>query len=601
MTERLQSILLAAMLLLLPACLLAEPGRLSARPADRLSTVPHDPAMQEAVAASGIDRIAVLTDGTRETLAGFARISLDRLTGRTSIHGQLPEYTVLSIMFQPDAWEDARIFPLEHPGLGEILGTPEKWVSRRFVVTNAGLGRLEQLAKDFAARERELESARRELNLAEQALALGADDIAMSSLVTPDVPPERLEVLVRDAQARRDAYTRLDALSAEQERTRPLSQAGYRLAERVGMLQGLSSRFYIVPDPEDELGDWIEPSSATPGQLAHPTVAAGLALEVFLHEAFMQGRGTGMREAVEKFSRTVADAPGYPSALKRELKNAWHRHNPMRLAAFAYLAAAIAWGFAVFLESAHAMRGVRWLLLLAFIGHTAAVGMRLYLTGHVPVSNMYESVTFTAWAVTAFALGVEARRGGGTAGFAAALLAFLALMLTSFMPLEEVRIHPLRAVLRSYWLNIHVTVMLLSYGAFALAAFFAAGHLVKSLARRDPIFGKTPVMPAAEMEELAYRLVQVGWPLLTLGIALGAVWANTAWGRFWGWDPKETWAFITWIIYTIYLHTRMVMGWRDRLASTMCVIGFLMVLLTWFGVSYLPWFAGGLHSYASAG
>lgn len=601
MGRLLAPLLLAVGLLLCTASLRAQSGRLSDRPADRLSSVPHDAAMQEAVAASGIDRIAVLTDGTRETLAGFARIWLDRLTGRTSIHGQLPEYTVLSMMFQPEVWEDARIFPLEHPGLGGILGTPEKWVSRKFVVSNPGFQELEQLALEFGQRERQLERARLELNLAEQALALGADDIAMNSLLTPDVPRERLEVLVRDPRARREAYAALNALAAEQDRTRPLSQAGYKLAERIRMIQGLSSRFYIVPDPEDELGNWIEPSSATAEQLAHPTVAAGLAFEVALHEAFQQGRAVGLREAVDKFQRAVEGTPGYPGAVKRDLKNAWHRHNPMRLAAFAYLLAAITWGFAVFLESPRAMRGVRWMLLLAFVGHTGAVGMRLYLTGHMPVSNMYESVTFTAWAATALALWVELRRGSGTAGFAAAVLAFLALMLTSFMPLEEVRIHPLRAVLRSYWLNIHVTVMLLSYGAFALAAFFAGGHLVKSLAGRDPLFGRSPAMPAAEMEELAYRLVQVGWPLLTLGIALGAVWANTAWGRFWGWDPKETWAFITWIIYTIYLHTRMVMGWRDRVASAMCVAGFVMVLLTWFGVSYLPWFAGGLHSYATPG
>src|SRR5690606_14227366 len=99
--------------------------------------------------------------------------------------------------------------------------------------------------------------------------------------------------------------------------------------------------------------------------------------------------------------------------------------------------------------------------------------------------------------------------------------------------------------------------------------------------------------------EFAYRLVQVGWPILTFGVALGAVWADTAWGRYWGWDPKETWAFITWVTYTVYLHTRMVLGWRGRWSAAACLIGFLMVLITWLGVSFIPLFAGGLHTYAS--
>jgi len=107
-------------------------------------------------------------------------------------------------------------------------------------------------------------------------------------------------------------------------------------------------------------------------------------------------------------------------------------------------------------------------------------------------------------------------------------------------------------------------------------------------------------LPDLESLELfAYRCVQVGWPLLTLGVFLGGVWAQTAWGRFWGWDPKETWALITWIVYTGYLHTRMVLGWRGKLSAIASLAGFACVLITWFGVSYLPGLAGGLHSYAS--
>ena len=142
-------------------------------------------------------------------------------------------------------------------------------------------------------------------------------------------------------------------------------------------------------------------------------------------------------------------------------------------------------------------------------------------------------------------------------------------------------------------------MMLISYAAFAIAAFFAGLYLVKHFTGRESLLGGKPLMTMPQTEEFAYRLVQLGWPILTLGVALGAVWADTAWGRFWGWDPKETWAFITWVGYTVYLHTRMVMGWRGKWSAAACLLGFVLVLITWIGVSYIPLFAGGLHSYAS--
>jgi cytochrome c-type biogenesis protein CcsB len=309
-----------------------------------------------------------------------------------------------------------------------------------------------------------------------------------------------------------------------------------------------------------------------------------------------------------------------------------------------------------------------------FVWHTAAVGIRLYLTGHVPVSNMFESITFTSWAMILIAFIYEAYQWAfqkdsrrGLAALGAMTVGFLLLTGASLMPLHETRIHPLRAVLNSYWLNIHVTMMLLSYAAFGIAAFVAIFYLLRSLrddeapkvalysgiggggllglyyflymlapnVPLDSIISLTRVLAFAfggilalaavltlitmgvrwisgqfggasldlislpQTEEFAYRLVQVGWPILTVGITLGAVWADTAWGRYWGWDPKETWAFITWVAYTVYLHTRIVMGWRGRWSAAVCVIGFIMVMITWWGVSYLPWFSGGLHSYAS--
>jgi len=595
----LRSIFALLLLLSLASRANAQMGTLSKDLGSRFSSVPHDPSMQAAIKASGIERVVVLTDGTRETFRGFARVQLDAVTGRTSIHGQMPEYSVLSMIYQPDAWVDARIIPLEHPQLATVLGAKDKWVSPRFVRENKGLTSLSETWESFSRIQAEYTRERDELYAVEQALTLGASDIARNSLAQGMLTRERLDKLIDDPRARSEAEKDLARLKSELDAARPFAEAAVKLVNRVNLFDALPTKLHLVPDPENPDGDWLSPANAPAEKLEYPWVAAGMRLEQAFFDAFASGKGDKLPAAVSEFTKVADAIPGYPSPTKRSVKNMWYRTNPFQVAAWLYLFAAMTFGVATFFESARGLRIMRIFLVVGFITHTAAVLARLYITGHMPVSNMYESVTFVSWAAMMIALVIEFRRGGGVIGFGAATLGFLALIATSFLPLQEVRIHPLRAVLRSYWLNIHVTVMLLSYGAFALAAFFAGCHLVKSFAKRDPLFGKTPLMPAAELEEFAYRLVQVGWPLLTLGIALGAVWAETAWGRYWGWDPKETWAFITWVVYTIYLHTRMVIGWRDRLSSTMCVLGFVMVLLTWFGVSYLPWFAGGLHSYAS--
>ena len=150
-------------------------------------------------------------------------------------------------------------------------------------------------------------------------------------------------------------------------------------------------------------------------------------------------------------------------------------------------------------------------------------------------------------------------------------------------------------MLNSFWLNYHVTALLVSYAAFLLSFVFCLLFFVKEWTgnRADGLLPRKEVF-----DYLNYRAVQVGWPLLTLGIFLGAVWANTAWGSAWSWDPKETWALITWLTYTVFLHLRMNLGWTGRRAIFASMIGFAMVLVTYFGVNYLPYIGGGMHSYA---
>jgi cytochrome c-type biogenesis protein CcsB len=220
---------------------------------------------------------------------------------------------------------------------------------------------------------------------------------------------------------------------------------------------------------------------------------------------------------------------------------------------------------------------------------------RFALGGRMPVSNMFEAVTF---ALTSFALLAVIAEGiirRGWIGISGAFLGWTLMMAVNLMPMNAKKVEPLIAVLDSIWLNYHVTSLLISYSCFLLAFAFSVIQIVKLR------FGnRAGLLPRAEVfEHLAFRSTQVGWPLLTLGIFLGAVWANTAWGSYWSWDPKETWALITFFGYTIYLHMRMIVGWNGEKAAWLNIVGFVLVLITFFGVSYLPGLAGGMHSYAN--
>jgi cytochrome c-type biogenesis protein CcsB len=503
------------------------------------------------------------------------------------------------MIYQGREWLQARFIPVEHPRIRKILSADDKWISPSFVMGNAGFPQLRQEAEAALSVKRRLDEVTRQLNTVEQVMRLPDRRLALSSLATPDFPKEAIERIIANPQERQGMLEERKRLRDQWAEGKAFSEAAIRLVSRVNGLGALHDQFRIVPDPRSLKGDWVMPTNATKPVQPDKYFDAGLAFDRKMAEAFAAGDGAALAPTLEAFLGVVERHEAYPTPRRRDIYNVYHRVNPSKSAAWLYLAGCAAFGVFFFFRTS----GWRWtgtaFLLLGMLLQTGAVGARLYLTGHAPVSNLYESVTFVAWCAMLIATVLELRLRNGVVGLLATGAGFLLLSATGLFPLHDTRLHPLRAVLNSYWLNIHVTMMLLSYGAFTLSAFFAGGYLLKSLLGRESLVGATPMMTPLQMEEFAYRLVQIGWPILTVGIMLGGVWADVAWGRFWGWDPKETWAFVTWVAYTMYLHSRMVMGWRGRTSALACIGGYLCVLITWIGVSYLPWFAGGLHSYAS--
>jgi cytochrome c-type biogenesis protein CcsB len=162
---------------------------------------------------------------------------------------------------------------------------------------------------------------------------------------------------------------------------------------------------------------------------------------------------------------------------------------------------------------------------------------------------------------------------------------------------------PLVPALHSYWLAIHVTAMTLATGTFVVGAALAVAYLLADRyarrvadGRQSPAIGIFRLLPAPEViDRFAYRTVMFAFPIWTFGIMAGAIWADEAWGRYWGWDPTETWAFITWVVYACFLHARATAGWRGRRAAYIQLIGFGCLLFNLMGVSI---FITGLHSYA---
>lgn len=238
------------------------------------------------------------------------------------------------------------------------------------------------------------------------------------------------------------------------------------------------------------------------------------------------------------------------------------------------------------------VQSLSWLLFAGFLLHTAGLGLRWYVSGHSPMSNGYESLIFISW-VTILA-GLIFRRKSDFALAATGVLAGMTLLVAhlTFMDPEITNLVP---VLKSYWLTLHVSVIISSYGFLGLGAILAVITMILLVL----VNGRNRERISETIDELVvinFRTLTLGLYFLTIGTFLGAVWANESWGRYWGWDPKETWSLITIIVYTLVTHSRMIPGMKGIYTfNLLALFGFSSVLMTYFGVNY---YLSGLHSYA---
>jgi cytochrome c-type biogenesis protein CcsB len=245
-------------------------------------------------------------------------------------------------------------------------------------------------------------------------------------------------------------------------------------------------------------------------------------------------------------------------------------------------------------------------VLWAGVGiETAAILLRWYESyqmgiGRAPLTNLYESLVFFALTIAVVYLLMEKKFGIKTAGAFVTPFPFLIMAYASLNPNE---IQPLVPALQSNWLISHVVTCFIGYAAFAVSFGVSFLYLFKVRAERGPAKLKKgdtllAYLPESDLlDEVGYKTIAIGFPLLTIGIITGAFWANVAWGTYWSWDPKETWSLIVWLIYAAYLHARITKGWKGKKAALLSIVGFSATLFCYLGVNLI---LSGLHSYGGA-
>jgi cytochrome c-type biogenesis protein CcsB len=383
----------------------------------------------------------------------------------------------------------------------------------------------------------------------------------------------------------------MEAVRHIEERTRdreasltPTEQAVSDLYDTLALLgaifSGETPRLFPGATPSDSWAALAQPHTRTAERRAALLTSAYLAAYRNGDLAGALTAGETLAERMPKLSPAAYPAPG---VLEREVR--YNQIKPFRLASFLYL------GGAVLLLLTVSSRA-RWLILplvAAFGVHTYGLVLRTVVAGRAPVTNMYESIVFVAWGAVLLALILEWSLRSRYATASAALLAVACLVIADSVPIMNGAIGPLVPVLRdNFWLTTHVLTISLGYAALMLATGIA--HVVLALWWAGP-----RRLHDSQAPRLLYRCLQAGTLLLAAGTLLGGVWASYAWGRFWGWDPKETWALIALLGYLVLLHARSAGLVREFGLAVGSVAAFLGVLMAWYGVNFV--LGTGLHSY----
>ena len=566
-------------------------------------------AFEEQVDLAPIERAVAQHDSTLQTLDTIARQALSQMNGRATIDGQNPVYTLFDMSFRPAEYADRAIVRINHlplrQDLADAIGLKEGTDEYHEFLKEARVPPTFYLDPAVQARLERIES--RELHKADAVRQFRQQaETARAFLESSIMPPVRMLPPAEGEGSDGKWHALVELIQS------PESLRGYE-AEAVAQ---------VIKSSADLRAAWIDRDASS----------ANAAIE-------------------ELADALVAVNPAaYPSETKRRVEVAYNGLTKLTLpGAMIYFGALVCLLLSAYGEAPRLrLWGIR-LLLLGLLVHTLGIAVRWWLVEKstndwfhaIPIKNQFESVMFSAWFGAIVGLFLELRRkkngGGGVFGAAAAFVGFLSLLALFAAPhvWRDIGgdIRQVGGILMSYWLYVHVTTVVASYALIGMNFLIAIWWLVAkargmgqtapaalSLASNDGMFrtlGRAMFLPvgggstagafstdepASPGKPLLTRLdaanvviLQLAFWLLGVGIVLGAVWADMSWGRPWGWDPKETFALVTWIVYLIILHVRLVTPNKALWTAILSVIGFFIMLFNWIGVNF---FLVGLHSYA---
>ncbi len=240
----------------------------------------------------------------------------------------------------------------------------------------------------------------------------------------------------------------------------------------------------------------------------------------------------------------------------------------------------------LFAQKDYLQRTAYVLLAAGFLLHTAAIVYAFIQSGHIPVGNLFETLSMAAWALAGVFLVLQYKFKLKVLGIYAAPLVTLVMIIASQLPKTPAQV---TTIYKSFWLVVHVITIFVGEASFALACGVGLLYLIQENAiktkQRGFFFRRLPSLEL--LDHTGYGCIVVGFTMLSLGLISGFVYAKAVWGKFWSWDPKEVWSGITWLLYAALLHQRLTVGWRGRRAAIMAIIGFAAILFTFLGVNFL--------------
>lgn len=385
------------------------------------------------------------------------------------------------------------------------------------------------------------------------------------------------------------------------EKLNPYFQALQRLENQFFLFREMASgrllKIYPVPDKTTWLSVADLPNEIQPAFMEISKSVAnylGMQTETNVTDEQLQSAAEALDKAVIHFEELArkSDPSQYELTHKVQTEVLYNDMHPFRWAYVFYLLSALVLLFVWIREKQNWSKLAWFFILVGFAIHTIGFCFRVYLSERPPVSNMYETVIWTSWGAILFSMILEYIYKYKIVLLGGSLMGLFALIVADTAPaILDPSLQPLEAVLRSnYWLVVHVMTISISYAAFLLAFGLGDIGLIYYVIDADKNAEKIQKITTA-----VYRSMQIGVAFLAPGIILGGVWADYSWGRFWGWDPKETWALIVLLGYIVVLHARLI-GWLKNfgmLASG--VITFSLVIMAWYGVNFV--LGAGLHSY----